>query len=428
MRGPAGPRRNTQYGIRNTHLILRISYSVFRIPYPISRTAFVLACLVLLLAPAWASAPQQGAVAVSGQVVNGTAGGAVPEDLEVTLHVFDGVDEMGVHTSAVSSDGTFRFEDLALGAGESALVETVYQDVVYASDLGVPETGQDELLLPVTIYETTEDPAAVLIAQVHIFISRVDDRFQFGEYYLVSNMGDRTFVGTGDSGTGRRITLLFTLPAGAEALSFDGPGLGERYLEREAGFVDTEPVIPGNATVEVLFSYELSYQEGTQIERRFDVEVNSVVMLLAVEGMALRGDDLISAGTLSTQMGPAVSYTAGPLATGDSLAFAIASDPQATMGSPSAPVAAVGGLSPVRSAAREISVGLVALATAVVVVYLLWVSPGVPPLPEPARPLVESIVALEADFEAGQVSERDYQRRRRSLEQQLRPFVGESDT
>lgn len=392
------------------------------------RTAFTLACLVLSLAPAWAPVPQQDVVAVSGQVVNGTAGGAVPEGLEVTLHIFDGVDEVGVHTTSVSSGGTFRFEELALAAGESAQVEIVYQDVAYASDLDILETGQDELSLPVTIYETTEDPAAVLIAQVHIFISRVDDRFQFGEYYLISNMGDRTFVGTEDSGTGRRITLPFTLPAGAEDLSFDGPGLGERYLEREGGFVDTEPVIPGSATVEALFSYELSYQEGMQIERRFDVEVSSVVMLLAVEGMALRGDDLISAGTLSTQMGPAVSYTAGPLAAGDSLAFAIVTDPQATMGSLSAPVAAAGGSSPVRSAARETSVGLVALAAAVVVVYLLWMAPGTPPLPEPARPLVESIAALETDFEAGQVSEKDYQRRRRSLEQQLRPFVGESDT
>jgi hypothetical protein len=428
VKSPAGPRRNVQYAIRNTHFILRISYFVFRIPYPISRTAFVLACLVLSLATAWAPAPQQDMVVVSGQVINGTAGGAVPAGLEVTLHVFDGVDEVDVQAISVSSDGTFRFEDLALAAGESALVEIVYQDVAYASDLGVLEAGQDELSLPVTIYETTEDPAAVLIAQVHIFISSVDDRFQFGEYYLISNMGDRTYVGTEDSRTGRRITLPFTLPAGAEDLSFDGPGLGERYLEREAGFVDTEPVIPGSATVEALFSYELFHQEGMQVERRFDVEVNSVVILLAVEGMALRGNDLISAGTLSTQMGPAVSYTAGPLAAGDSLAFAIVTDPQATMELPSAPVAAASGSSPVRSAARETSVGLVALAAAAVVVYLLWMASGTPPLPAPARPLVESIAALEADFEAGRVSEKDYQRRRRSLEQQLRPFVGESDT
>jgi hypothetical protein len=389
---------------------------------------FALACLVLLLAMAWTPAPQQDAVAVSGQVVNGTAGGTVPEGLEVSLHVFDGMDEVGVHTTVVSSDGTFRFEELALAAGESVLVEVVYQGVAYASELGVFEAGQDELSLPVTIYETTEDPAAVLIAQAHIFISRADDRFQFGEYYLISNIGDRTFVGTEDARTGRRITLPFSLPAGAEYLSFDGSGLGERYLERDAGFVDTEPVIPGGATVETLFSYELSYQEGMQVERGFDVEVNSVVVLLAVEGTVLRGDGLVSAGTLSTQMGPAVSYTAGPLAAGDSLAFTIVADPQATMGLPSAPVAAAGGSSPVRSAARETSVGLVALAAAVVVVYLLWMAPGTPPLPEPARPLVESIVVLEADFEAEQVSEKDYQRQRRSLEQQLRPFVRESDT
>jgi hypothetical protein len=420
MRRPGGLLRSTQYGIRRGH-------SVLRKPYSVSRSGFALVCLALVLATAWAPAPQQDELAVVGQVTNGSAGGSVPEGLEVTLHVFAGMDEVDAYTAALSPDGSFRFEDVAPEVGESFMAEVVYQDVAYGSGLVTLEAGRDELSLPVTIYEVTDDPDAVLVTQMHIFMSKIDDRLQFGEYYLISNTGDRTYVGAEDPDTGRKATLPFTLPAGAEDLSFDGPGLGDRFLEREAGFVDTEPVVPGTATTEALFSYELPYQEGMQVERRFDLDVNSIVLLLAEEGMALQGGDLISAGTLTTQMGPAVSYTAGPLAAGVPLVFAVVSDPQAMMASPAQPAASVGGSSLGRSAARETSIGLVALAAAVVVAYLLWTAPGAPPLPEPARPLIESIVALDADFEAGRVSEKDYRRQRRSLEQQLRPFVRKRD-
>ena len=420
--------RITHHASRITYCVLRIAYCVFRTPYSVSRSPFALACLALLLATGWAPAPQQDELAVLGQVTNGSAGGSVPAGLEVTLRVFAGMDEVNAYTAALSDQGTFHFEDVMPQAGESFMAEVVYQDVAYVSDLVTLEAGRDELSLPVTVYEVTEDPTAILVTQMHIFITRLGDRLQFGEYYLISNTGDRTYVGTEDPSTGRKVALSFTLPAGAEDLSFDGHGLEERYLEREAGFVDTEPVIPGTATVEALFSYELPYQEGMRVERGFDVDVTSVVLLLAEEGMALQGDDLISAGTLTTQMGPAVSYTTGQLVAGTPLVFTVVTGHQAGVGPPAGPVATAGGSSPVRSVARETSVGLVALAVAVVVVYLLWTAPSTPPLPEPARPLVESIVALDADFEAGQVSENDYRRQRRSLEQQLRPFVGKRGT
>ena len=99
-------------------------------------------------------------------------------------------------------------------------------------------------------------------------------------------------MGAEDAETGRRATLFFTVPEGSQALNFDGPGLGERYLDWGTGFADTVPVPPGTATVETLFNYELPFWEGMQVARTFDVPVASVVMMLSEEGMALEGNSL----------------------------------------------------------------------------------------------------------------------------------------
>lgn len=264
----------------------------------------------------------------------------------------------------------------------------------------------------------TEDPSAIQITQLHTFMVVAEGRLVVEEYILISNLGDETYVGREDPETGRRLTLAFTLPAGASDLQVAGPGLAERFVERDGGFADTEPIPPGMATVEVRFSYWLPYREGLQVERAYPVPVSSVVLLLVEGGMTLAGEGVSPAGTLDTQMGPVLSYTSGPLQAGGALAFTLVEHPQ--MPAPSAPAPTAG---PARSGTREAAIGLLALAGAVVAVYLLWRPAEAEPLPSRARPLVESIAALDADYEAGRVTEKTYRQRRKSLKRQVRALL-----
>ncbi|MDY7077718.1 MAG: hypothetical protein SXV54_12425 [Chloroflexota bacterium] len=392
-------------------------------PPHVSRFTFALSLLLLLPTVAWIPAPQMDGVAVVGQVTNGTPGGAVVADLSVALDVFSGMEETEVYTTTLAADGSFRFDGLILEDDDILMARVVYQDVTYVSDL-VPAVSpvfdQQQIALPVTVYETTDESSAIQIGQVHIFVSVVEGNLQIGEYYLVGNTGNRTYVGEVDPDADRRVTLSLTLPEGAEGLRFDGPGLGERYLRRggAGGFADTEPVVPGSATVETLFSYELAYREGMQVERTFEAPVASVALVLSGEGVALEGDGISLGETMDTQMGPAVSYTAGPLAAGETIAFTLVTRPEVTQ--PTAPP----GASLARNTARETSVGLVALAAAVVAAYLIWRPPAPGTLPAQARPLVETIAVLDADFEAGQMREEAYRQKRQSLKRQLRALLG----
>jgi hypothetical protein len=379
--------------------------------------------LTLVSATAWTFPPQQGESAVAGRVINGSAGESVPAGTEVVLRVLSEEGDEGTYTTSVAADGAFRFEAIALAEGQILIASVVYEDLEYSSVPATVESAQDEPTLEVIVYESTQERSDVEVAQLHLFISRVDGRIRVGEYHLLSNTGDKTYVGQPDPASERRLTLSYALPEGAEGLTFDGAGLGERFVEREGGFADVEPIMPGASTVETLFSYELPFRDGMQIERSFEIPVASVVLLLSEGDLSLEGMGITSAGALDTQMGPAFSYTAGPIGAGDSLVFTLLDRPQAVM--PSAPFSSpTTGSPPVRIAARETSVGLVVLAAAVVVAYFLWQPSAGGSPPTAARSLVEAIAELDADFQAGEVAEKSYQRKRRALKRQLRTLIG----
>lgn len=374
--------------------------------------------VLILLTTAWAPYPQGQEIVITGQVTNGTPGGTVPADLPVTIHIFSGLEETETYTTTVTADNTFSLDGLAPEGENIFMARAVYQDVVYVSDLVTVEAEQTEIDLPVTIYETTESPDNVQITHLHLFITSVEGHIQVREYHMIGNTGDRTFVGVEDTETEQRVTLNVTLPDGAESLSFDGPGLGERFLEQESGFTDTEPIIPGEATI-TQFNYLLPYREGTLVERVFGVPVASVVILLSDEGMEVDGEGIFSGDPMDTQMGQALSYTAGPLAAGEPLTFRLierAVVEQTGGGTREQRDTGTGGT----------AFGLVALAAALVVIYWMWWrSPAPEPPPARARSLVKKIAALDDDFEAGQVAERTYHKKRKALRRDLRSLLAE---
>lgn len=376
-----------------------------------------------LLTVGWTSPLREEGTVVVGRVTNGSTGGIVPADLTVTLHVFSemGEEEIGTYTTAISAHGSFRFDELVWESDAVFVTRVVYQGVAYTSEFAVPEPGQRELSLPIVIYESTENRDDIQVGQLHIFAARVGNRLRISEYHVVGNAGDRTYVGSVDAETGRRITLAFALPEGATGLSFEAAGLGERFVERPGGFADTFPIVPGSASSEVFYHYELPYRQTVRIRRVFEVPVVSIVLLLSGEGMMLQGEGMAPAGALETEEGLALSYEAGPLAAGEPLAFTLTS---ATRSAPVAP----SGISPGRDVASEVIIGLVALCVAVIAVYLLWrpatstaVYPALPPTQ--VRPLIESISALDVDFEAGRLTEGAYRRERMALKQRVRALL-----
>ncbi len=376
--------------------------------------ALALLLLAAALTVAWTGSPQSGEGTVTGEVSNGTPGGSVPLDLTLTLHTFSDSAETGVYTTSVSDGPDYVFRGVALTVGETAVVRTVYKDVMYVSEFATIEDESGDLALPVTIYETTENPEHLSIAQLHFFVNKLDGKVQVGEFAVVANTGDRTFVGLSDV-EGRR-TWSVTLPEGADGLRFDGAELGGRFVRTEDGFADTRPVPPGEASVETSFTYEIPFEEGLSIEQVVDLPVRAAVLVLPEGGWSLAGERLSSEGTLETQMGAALSYTAGPIAAGEALSFRLV--PREAGNGPAEPTAQGG-------SGGGLIWGIAALAAAGVAAAAMWTSGQDSPMPVEVEDHVRAIASLDRAYESGDVAEQVYRERRRSLKQKIRQTVSD---
>ncbi len=264
---------------------------------------------------------------------------------------------------------------------------------------------------------TTEDLSQIVVTQLHLFVQRAEDRLVVREFYLVSNTGDQTYIGKEDPQTGRHLTLTFTFPPDAADLTVVEPQ-GERWVAVAGGFADTAPIPPGAAPLEIVFQYTLPFAEGMTLERTFPVQVASLAVMVTGGDLVAEGDMLTSGGVMDTTIGPIQVYTAGHLDAGRPIQFRVRTGLSPTAGT--APVA------PARNPTTEIVAGLVALAVAVGAAWVLWRPPAPGPLPAAIRPQIEAIAALDADYQAGRVEEKEYRRRREALKREAREKIGTS--
>jgi hypothetical protein len=152
------------------------------------------------------------------------------------------------------------------------------------------------------------------------------------------------------------------------------------------------------------------------VERTFPVQVASLAVMATGGDLAVESNMLTSGGIIDTTMGPVRVYTASPLDAGRPIQFRLRTELLPTAGT--APAA------PIRNSATEIVAGLVALAVAVGASWVLWRPPAPGPVPTAIRPQIEAIVALDADYQAGRVEEKEYRRQREALKQEAREKIG----
>lgn len=261
---------------------------------------------------------------------------------------------------------------------------------------------------------TTEDPSQVVVTQLHLFLQRAGDRLEVHEFYLVSNTGDQTYIGREDPQTGRRYTLAFTLPPNAADLEILEPP-EEYWIRLNGGLAYTGPISPGSPSPEIAFQYTLPFAEGMEVERTFPVQVASVGVLALGGDLAVEGTALTPGGVMETSQGPVRVYTAGPLEANQPVRFRVRTEPLEIAPAPesSAPAAR-----PSRNPTTEAALGLMALAVAVVVAYVLLRPPAPGPIPASVRGQIEAIAALDEDYQAGRLDEGEYRRRREALKQE----------
>jgi hypothetical protein len=289
---------------------------------------------------------------------------------------------------------------------------------MYGSEI-VEYTGAEDIFLPLTFFDTSEDTSGVLVDRLHtIFSVSVEGVLEVTELWIVSNFSDHTIATSDGAGV-----LEIALPQGATNLRFDSGALGDRFFATEIGFIDTLPMRPGIGTHEVVFSFELPYEKKLDFKQPMLYPVDAIVLLTPATGPELEGDGIFDMGAREMSGSLLQNYNAESIAAGGVFKVTLTgSGVDAGVSDDTTPVSIV------------IGVGALILAAGAIGIW--WFRRPETPA-ESIEPdeqkheeittervddqdvLLRSIADLDDAFEAGEIEQSLYQERRTELKTKL---------
>ncbi|HEX6383999.1 MAG TPA: c-type cytochrome [Anaerolineae bacterium] len=359
---------------------------------------------------------------IGGQVVNGTSGEAV-EGVTATLRGFTRELEQTVTmTATVGTDGRYTFELSQIPPNLVYIVGVDYNGIRFSSDVDQLNRSDPSLELPVTVYETTTDPGAVRVEQLHVVLDFAGDQLQVSELYVFSN--DESAVFVGETGNQEEGTVAIVLPAGAEnpvfQRSFDSL---ERFapasevIQTETGWADTLPLRPGRGTLALLVQYDLPYENGMRLAHPLPYKVESASVILPDTGVTLTEGEWTPQGTQTLPSGAYLSYGRTGLQPGDAITLTLNGRPQRV-------VDTQGNALLLRDETTELVIGGSALLLVVVVAaYTVraWQTQSATPAVATGDidALLQAIADLDDAYEDGDITDDAYIARRQELKSDL---------
>ncbi len=368
-----------------------------------------------------ATASPAGLGTVTVTLVNGS-GGEVPADTTVTLYAFDNMQMAFTKTLSSGVNGVYTFEEVEMLEGRAFLAGVDYNGGTYGSDVVTADPAVPLINLQITTYETSTDTSVLSTDRLHIFFDFTDpELLQVVEVYIVSNPTDKSVVSAEADGG----VVFFPLPAGYQDLQFENGALGEQYLEAPGGFVDTVSVPPGMSQYQVVFAFNLPYDRRLEFSQAVAMNTSAVVIMIPDNGIKLSGDLLQDGGLRDFQGVSYRMYNGSNLSAGSELVFDIS-------GRPNTSGATLIG----ETSWQNIAIGVGGLGVVLVVVGL-WLyqrnkkaaveeveAEEIPEAeaeiaPEDVEALMDAIIALDDQYQAGELPEDAYHQRRAELKERL---------
>lgn len=357
---------------------------------------------------------------IQGKVTNGTAASTIPAGLEITLIISD---ENGQtvqrSTTTLDASGQFTFPIVPIVDAYRYVAVTAYRDRVFSSAFAVGTTAVDEYNLPITIYEPTEDPAVLTIIGTVAQIKAVGSTLEVRQVFRIRNSSDRIYTTSQDLGSLRFVSLVISLPPGAQVISFDNAA---RYVVSQENFavVDTVPVLPGDDNL-VIVVYILPYTgQPALIEQPLNYAFDGQArVLISPDTMTVTGDQFPALGeeTLGTQKYRAYGSNIS-LQPGDVLRYEVSGQ---AAPEPSAASSALNASDILLTVIALLGIGLILAA---IVLYLRGRRTA-PLTPEQEiERLVRQLHALDQQHAAGQLPHDLWHRQRAPLQARLDQILG----
>ncbi|MBZ0291351.1 MAG: cytochrome c [Anaerolineae bacterium] len=189
-----------------------------------------------------ATTPDEIRGIITGQVVQGTDGAGLPNEMPVVLRVVDSEFNEESFEGQADAEGRFQFNDVPIEAGKAYFVSMPYQDNVFNSEFLMGDPEAPDMNLDVTVYEITDDPSIIQISSILSQVDVADDGMRLMQLITLTNTSDRLYMQQDENG--HSVSVAMPAPEGAQFSSLNDT---TRYIYSEADQVvyDTRPVMPG---------------------------------------------------------------------------------------------------------------------------------------------------------------------------------------
>jgi len=356
---------------------------------------------------------------IQGKVIPPT-GVTLNGGITANLQLYDGMTLSSELTTDVAADGSFTFKDVEPVEGRVYMVLVNYEGLQYSSDPihTTDIVNGQPVKVEVPVSQTTTDASVLSAQRMHVFfdLSNSTTSIQVVELYVINNSSDRVAVAE----TPGQPVVTFNLPVGAVNLQFQDGTLGDgQYVATESGFGDLRPISPGDG-VQELFAYELPYTSKLSLDLPISLPVEAAVIMVP-QGVKLKSSQLSSSGQSSMSGMNIEIYTSSNLAKDSTLKMTLSGRPGASSSTSNNLVAII--------------LGGVALAAALGGAIFLILRQRKPlavegveeeesPSLETSDSLMDAIIALDDEFQAGKLPREAYETRRAELKARLAELQG----
>lgn len=374
--------------------------------------------------------PSEGALVV--QILNANELENI-DSLSAVIYGYDHMTEAYSTTVAFSADGTAKLANVPMPEGRMFQAAVDYGGVTYGSNIGIVETEPTTITLQMSLYDTTTDASVLQIDRLHIFFEFPEpDIVQVVELFVISNPSGKTVV----SPEPGEPAVRFALPEGASNLRFQDGEIGQRYVITEEGFGDTLGVPPTGEPYQVLFAFDLPYEKNkVNIEQKLLLDTAAVILLAPDDGVDVESDQLTYSGSQAVEGVNYGLYTSESIPSGGILSVRLSGQPR------------FGGTADMTApdSHTNLIIGLGALGLVLIVVGLLLYrrqksieeqieeeeefieAEENGDVDEDPQALMDAIIALDDLYQAGDLPEDAYMRRRNALKERLQALMDVGD-
>lgn len=283
----------------------------------------------------WKSGLPAGNGAIQGQVVlvtkaddisddDTTAGASEASDTEATdnllrmpldarrvnLRAFSVHELLAIFEMITDENGQFDFSNLATDTSIGYIVETMYEDILYSSEIVELTPGQPSSSIEISVYETTDDPSGVFLNRVNWVVDFEPGALIIGQILSFGNNQVETFVGRNVENVDGPVTAELVLPNQSYELQFQAGELGNRYHRGNQSdkivIYDTKAIQPGELTNQIFLGHRYPVEENDEggvvrFEQEFLYPLEQLNLLVAdlpdlkvdVTGVELIGQESI---------------------------------------------------------------------------------------------------------------------------------------